>query len=151
MRIWSLHPKYLDKKGLVAVWRETLLAKSVLEGLTKGYKNHPQLLRFKTAKIPLDAINQYLSEIYKEAVFRNYKFNREKINWDFKDCKLSVTSGQIQFESEHLLNKLMTRDLNKYNELSGVKLFVPHQLFDVVEGEIEFWEKLSDKMMWNRK
>jgi hypothetical protein len=30
MRIWSLHPKYLDSKGLVALWRESLLAKNVL-------------------------------------------------------------------------------------------------------------------------
>ena len=50
MRIWSLHPRYLDAKGLVAVWRETLLAKHVLEGKTKGYKNHPQLNRFREVK-----------------------------------------------------------------------------------------------------
>ena len=64
MRIWSLHPKYLDSKGLVALWRETLLAKHVLEGKTKGYKNHPQLNRFKEIKDPIGVINQYLSEIY---------------------------------------------------------------------------------------
>ena len=52
MRIWSLHPKYLDTKGLVALWRETLLAKHVLEGKTKGYRNHPQLDRFKKAQNP---------------------------------------------------------------------------------------------------
>ncbi|MGH2666461.1 pyrimidine dimer DNA glycosylase/endonuclease V [Flavobacterium sp.] len=68
MRIWSLHPKYLDTKALVALWRETLLAKHVLEGKTKGYKNHPQLNRFKEAKYPIDSINQYLSEVYFEAV-----------------------------------------------------------------------------------
>jgi len=43
MRIWSLHPKYLDSKGMVALWREALLAKQVLLNKTKGYKNHPQL------------------------------------------------------------------------------------------------------------
>ena len=47
MRLWSVHPKYLDSKGLVALWREALLAKQVLEGGTKGYRNHPQLDRFK--------------------------------------------------------------------------------------------------------
>lgn len=46
MRIWSVHPSLLDAKGLVACWRETLLAQKVLQGLTKGYKNHPQLDRF---------------------------------------------------------------------------------------------------------
>ena len=67
MRIWSLHPKYLDTKGLVALWRERLLAKHVLEGRTVGYKNHPQLKRFQQAEIPVDCINQYLSHVYKKA------------------------------------------------------------------------------------
>ncbi|HEU5178767.1 MAG TPA: pyrimidine dimer DNA glycosylase/endonuclease V, partial [Burkholderiales bacterium] len=32
MRLWSLHPKYLDARGLVALWREALLAQAVLRG-----------------------------------------------------------------------------------------------------------------------
>ena len=84
MRLWSLHPSLLDTKGLVALWRESLLAKNVLENKTKGYKNHPQLIRFRTFANPGDAINYYLSEILKEAVRRNYNFDRTKINWDFK-------------------------------------------------------------------
>jgi len=47
LRLWSIHPKYLDYKGLVAVWREGLLAKRVLMGETKEYRDHPQLLRLK--------------------------------------------------------------------------------------------------------
>lgn len=43
MRLWSLHPQYLDAKGLVALWREGLLAQAVLAGQTRGYKRHPQL------------------------------------------------------------------------------------------------------------
>src|SRR6187549_2912202 len=99
MRIWSLHPKYLDTKGLVALWRETLLAKHVLEGKTKGYKNHPQLNRFKTTKAPLDSINQYLSEVYTEASRREFNFDKNKINWNFKKIKLSVTKGQLSYET----------------------------------------------------
>jgi len=71
MRIWSLHPKYLDTKGLVALWRETLLAQHVLEGKTKGYKNHPQLDRFKRSKKPIEVINQYLAGVYAEALTRS--------------------------------------------------------------------------------
>ena len=119
MRIWSLHPKYLDTKGLVALWRETLLAKKVLENKTKGYKNHPQLGRFKNAKDPLDAINQYLAEVHKEARRRQYNFDREKINWDFKKSKLIVTKGQIEFEKNHLLNKLEKRDVGKFREIKN--------------------------------
>jgi hypothetical protein len=43
MRLWSLHPQYLDPAGLVAVWREGLLARAVFAGQTTGYKHHPQL------------------------------------------------------------------------------------------------------------
>jgi hypothetical protein len=64
MRIWSIHPKYLDTKGIVALWREALLAKNVLEGKTKGYKNHPQLDRFKSASKPSDAINYYTYPLF---------------------------------------------------------------------------------------
>jgi hypothetical protein len=84
MRIWSLHPKYLDTKGLVAVWRETLLAKHVLEGKTKGYKHHPQLDRFKVSANPLETINYYLAVIHGEACNRQYTFNKEKVDWNFK-------------------------------------------------------------------
>src|SRR6185295_4973729 len=106
MRIWSIHPKYLDAKGLVALWRETLLTKHVLEGKTKGYKNHPQLDRFKKIKNPVDAINQYLSIVYTEALARGYDFNKQKINWKFKKRRIKVTAGQLEYEASHLLNKL---------------------------------------------
>ncbi len=36
MRIWTLHPQYLDRQGLVALWREGLLAQEVLRGQTRG-------------------------------------------------------------------------------------------------------------------
>src|SRR6187200_3317643 len=117
MRIWSLHPKYLDTKGLVALWRETLLAKHVLEGRTRGYKYHPQLNRFKKAKIPVDAINHYLIGIYNEACERNYHFDKEKIDWDARPVKLKVTDGQLAFERKHLLNKLRERDIEKYHQV----------------------------------
>src|SRR6185503_20356424 len=98
MRIWSIHPQYLDAKGLVALWREALLAKHVLEGRTKGYKNHPQLIRFKNAADPQKAINQYLAIVFEEACARGYQFDRKKINWRFKPVTLFVTRGQINFE-----------------------------------------------------
>jgi len=140
MRIWSLHPKYLDTKGLVAVWREALLAKNVLEGKTKGYKFHPQLSRFRQAKYPIDSINQYLADIYLEAENRNFHFDREKINWTFRKSKLTVTIGQIEYEVSHLLIKLEKRDYNKYIELKSNSRFDNHPIFKLIEGEIEEWE-----------
>lgn len=140
MRIWSLHPQYLDSKGLVALWRETLLAQYVLAGKTKGYKNHPQLNRFKEQEKPLQAINQYLAEVCIEAENRGYNFDRKKINWKFTPVKIKVPRGQMEYETKHLLKKLKTRDPKKYKELRTHKTFKPHTMFKVVAGDVEDWE-----------
>jgi hypothetical protein len=142
MRIWSLHPKYLDSKGLVALWREALLAKQVLKGTTKGYKNHPQLERFKNSKNPVDCINTYLNCVYKEALQRGYNFSKEKIDKNFKNCRLYVTSGQLKYEVSHLLGKLKKRDFRKYDELPKMKRFSPHPMFKIKPGGIEQWERI---------
>ncbi len=140
MRLWSIHPKYLDSKGFVAVWRETLLAKHVLEGKTKGYKNHPQLTRFKLQKLPVDSINYYLSEIFNESVRRNFKFDMDKVNWTFDKTKISVTNGQINFEFNHLLKKLEKRDPVRFRELKDLSGIEVHPIFELIEGEVESWE-----------
>ena len=140
MRIWSIHPKYLDTKGLVALWREALLAKCVLEGKTKGYRNHPQLYRFRQAGQPLDAIHHYLAVVYNEAFARGYRFDRNKIDWAFVPLKMEVTTGQIKYETEHLLTKLKQRDAVKFEELHQLYNFDPHPMFEVVDGGIEKWE-----------
>lgn len=143
MRIWSLHPKYLDTKGLVALWRETLLAKHVLEGRTKGYVNHPQLIRFKNAPAPVETINQYLAEIFEEASRRDYNFDKQKINWSFNPCKLTVTQGQLDYEVSHLLRKLRERDVKLFKQVKTFSSLDPHPLFDIIEGEIETWEVIT--------
>lgn len=140
MRIWSLHPRYLDAKGLVAAWRETLLAKYVLEGKTKGYKHHPQLDRFKRANSPTDAINRYLAEIYRNAAARGYKFDSSKFDPDCNPAPLTVTNGQLAYETQHLLQKLRVRDPERYREFLLVRDVEPHPLFCIVEGGVEEWE-----------
>ena len=140
MRIWSIHPKYLDTKGLVALWRESLLAKNVLEGNTKGYKNHSQLNRFKNSDNPLDAINQYLEAVYQESLKRGYFFNKEKFNILHKLVTLTVTSKQIEYERRHLLKKLEIRDKDRFNRFLIETKIDPHPLFKIVDGEIENWE-----------
>lgn len=142
MRIWSIHPRYLDTKGLVALWRETLLAKKVLENKTQGYKNHPQLQRFRESQNSLACINQYLADIYEEASKRNYSFDRKKIKPIFTRSTLPVTSGQIDFEIQHLKRKLKQRDRKKLKEIRTISKFESHPLFTIVPGEIESWEKV---------
>ncbi len=143
MRLWSLHPKYLDSKGLVALWREALLAKHVLAGKTKGYKHHPQLTRFKAASEPLACINQYLLAVYREAESRGYHFDKTKIDDKDYDGRLTVTDKQMAYEFQHLLNKLETRDPPRFAEIKATQDIQPHPLFSVIPGAIEDWEVVS--------
>ncbi|MFZ4707228.1 MAG: pyrimidine dimer DNA glycosylase/endonuclease V [Bacteroidales bacterium] len=140
MRIWSIHPKYLDTKGFVALWRETLLAKNVLEGKTTGYRNHPQLGRFKSCENPLDAINQYLSTIYDASVDRHYAFDSNKFIKPEVSIFITVSEGQLLFEFEHLLRKLKVREINLYTELRETKTILPHPMFKIIKGTVERWE-----------
>jgi len=142
MRIWSIHPEYLDAKGLVALWRETLLAKNVLEDKTKGYKNHPQLERFKAQTSPTACINSYLTKVYGEATKRNYNFNKEKIGSTKGSTTINVTSGQIEYEFTHLLKKIKIRDPEKYLKLKDCKNIKQFPTFKVIHGKIETWEKI---------
>jgi hypothetical protein len=143
MRIWSLHPKYLDTKGLLACWRETLLAKAVLNGNTRGYQNHPQLARFKLNNDPLNAINAYLAEIWNESDRRGYFFDKTKIDWNYEPVLIQVNDGQIAYELQHLLKKLETRDPAKYKLLKNLQKAEVHPVFKIVTGGIESWEKIT--------
>jgi hypothetical protein len=140
MRLWSISPQYLDTKGLVALWREALLARKVLEGTTKGYKNHPQLNRFKILAEPVSALDIYLNSVYQESLTRDYKFSRDKLkNLPFQS-KIPVTRGQIEFEFKHLLNKLEQRDMQRFLKIKGLEKIELHSIFVLVEGDIEDWE-----------
>jgi hypothetical protein len=146
VRLWSLNPRFLDRQGLLACWREGLLAQAVLLGKTKGYTNHPQLQRFKASRDPVGAIGRYLWGICQEGVSRGYRFNHEKIygiNWEIR---IPVTKSQITYETEHLEKKLRERrgfptdgsDVVQIGAEAGC-----HPIFYPVEGDVEPWEKRS--------
>lgn len=141
MRIWSLHPKYLDRQGLLACWRESLLAQKVLCEETRGYRQHPQLTRFKQSPDPLSAIATYLEGLAREADNRGYKFNRSKIRFPVKNWQLSVTKGQVLFEWEHLKIKLARRDSVRLSAYSGISVPECHPIFSLIPGDVESWEK----------
>lgn len=141
MRFWSIHPSYLDGKGLVALWRETLLAQKVLRGETVGYKNHPQLIRFKNTSTPTRAIARYLIEVAKEADLRNYNFDTTKILAPPSSKTIQVTSGQLKYELDHLINKLQQRNPSHLKTISQKKKILPHPQFTCIGGEREDWEK----------
>lgn len=144
MRIWSLHPSYLDWKGLGALWRETLLAQAVILGKTKGWKNHPQLDRFKYHPEPVKAVGFFLLKVHEEAIRRNYNYNFSKILEPTEKIGLtSITDGQLRYEYGILMERLQKRTPKKYQENSLIEEDVPrpHPLFRVVEGPPESWEK----------
>lgn len=140
MRLWSIHPKYLDAKGLVALWREGLLAQKVLLGKTKGYKNHPQLTRFRNHINPVGAIASYLRCVVEEAKTRGYNFDSNKIVNKSIKTDLLVNSGQIKYEFNHLLEKLNKRDPELYEKVKAIKIIKTHPLFRKKKGDIEDWE-----------
>jgi len=142
MRLWSLHPKYLDTKGLLAVWREALLARKVLEGNTLGYKNHPQLARFRVSSDPISAINFFLQNVYDESCKRGFCFDRSKLQ-NSKPVSIPVTSGQIAFEGTHLKNKLFRRSPKDLDTLVKIEKLDLNPVFFLVEGKVESWEKIS--------
>lgn len=153
MRLWSIDLKYLDTKGLVTLWRESLLAKNVLENKTKGYKNHPQLIRFQKSKNPIGAINFYLKLIHDESLSRKYNFNKDKFSANNKIDKINVTDKQLEYEFKHLQKKLSLRDKQKYNSNLSITKIEPNDLFIEIKGDIEQWEKilLTDSKILNYK
>lgn len=142
MRLWSIHPKYLDSKGLVALWREALLAQKVLQGKTAGYRRHPQLIRFRNTRHPEGAIAVYLRGILLEAKERDYNFDSEKILPHFYQSKIEVTSGQVEYEFRHLKEKLEIRDIERAKILRSTAKIDLHPLFRERDGDIEPWEKI---------
>lgn len=141
MRLWSLHPQYLDSQGLVALWREALLAQAVLRGLTRGYQHHPQLNRFRDHKTPMAAIGVYLSTVQREATSRQYAFDKSRIGAARTSEPIAVTSGQLQYEWGHLLAKLAVRDPARHARLLPMQVIECHPLFKEVPGGVASWER----------
>lgn len=141
MRLWTLHPRYLDARGLVALWREALLAKAVLRGETRGYRHHPQLARFRAHAAPRFAINAYLAAVHAEATARGYKFDRRKIGPVRALTPIAATSGQIEYERRHLMRKLAVRDAARHRLWRGTKTLKCHPLFRRVRGPVAAWER----------
>lgn len=141
MRLWTLHPKYLDPQGLVALWREALLAQAVLRGRTKGYRHHPQLHRFNAQAAPRSAINAYLAAVHSEASRRGYSFDALKLGPVRARGRIQATTGQLSLEWHHLLRKLRGRSPPAYRQWRKLASPECHPLFVVVPGPVASWER----------
>ena len=138
MRLWSLHPRYLDRAGLTACWREALLAQAVLRGETRGYRSHPQLERFRECSVPERALGTYLTAVQEEATRRGYSFDASKIR-DAGEERIDVTAGQLALERAHLAAKLASRDPERLGALDEDP--EPHPMFRAVPGPVASWER----------
>jgi len=141
MRLWSLHPRYLDPRGLVALWREALLARAVLRDRTKGYRSHPQLQRFQAHSRPRSAISAYLSAVHAEAASRGYSFDSRKVGPVRSVQRIVVADGQLQHEWEDLLRKLSARSPKYYRQWRHVRKPECHPLLELRPGPVEPWER----------
>lgn len=140
MRLWTVHPRFLDSKGLTAVWREGLLARKVLRGETTGYVRHPQLTRFRAHPDPLAAIDAYLAGVLREARNRGYNFDGSKIDERAEAAPIREHTGQLDYEWRHLLAKLETRAPDRFEDSRNLKP-AAHPLFVLVQGDVRDWEK----------
>jgi pyrimidine dimer DNA glycosylase len=142
MRLWSLHPSLLDRAGLVALWREALLAQKVLAGTTKGYRHHPQLDRFRQSRHPSRAIASYLWSVADEAKERGYAFDVAKIAMRRGRVSIPVTNGQLAYELAHLKQKLRQRDPKRLQLVSKRESVKVNSVFKAVDGPIAPWERI---------
>lgn len=145
MRLWTVHPRYLDPQGLVALWREALLAQAVLAGRTRGYTKHPQLQRFARHAQPFVAIGAYLQAVYNEAHARGYRFDASKIMHiqnAHTVAPIEATLGQLDYEWQHLGRKLAVRNPSWYAGWQGEPQPQPHPLFVLISGPVQDWERV---------
>ena len=141
MRLWTIHPRYLDAKGLVAAWREALLAQKVLAGGTRGYTQHPQLARFRAQAQPVPAVAAFLAGLADEADARGYHFDASKIVRPVFKGQIEETRGQLLYEWEHLRAKLRARSPEISHRHRTVKMPDAHPLFRIVPGDVREWER----------
>jgi hypothetical protein len=145
MRLWTIHPRYLDRQGLLALWREGLLAQAVLLGRTKGYTRHPQLTRFRRCPSPIESISAYLDAVHAEALRRGYRFDRTKIERCGIPASIPETKGQLLYEWRHLRSKLRARSPEHYLSIRRIKEPEPHPLFTIITGNVRDWEKIKSE------
>jgi hypothetical protein len=144
MRIWSLHPRYLDYQGLTACWRETLLAQAVLAGRTRGYRNHPQLDRFRSQTDPVAAVCLYLHGLADEADDRGYRYDRARVDRLAKPAPtIAVSTGQLALEWAWLRAKLTARNPSHLDRWTDIVQPEPHPIFHVIDGPVAPWERVT--------
>lgn len=133
MRIWKVHPKYLDQKGLSGQWFEAIIAKNSLISKDGYWYNNPQMDIFKNSEDPIDAVNSYLEEVWVEGIRRGYKFKSEYFDDYCPLVTIPITHEDLYSDMNLLGDRVHKRDIDWYNDIwmTGMRV-VPHPLFKVI-------------------
>jgi hypothetical protein len=147
VRLWSIHPCYLDPPGLGGLWREALLAQRVVEGRTAAYRHHPQARRVLDQADPWGAIHDYLLGVWEEGRRRGYHYDRSRISEHSGGHLMEVPRGQIEYELALLRYKLAERNRDFLSRLPTFERTLSHPSIRIVEGGIAPWERPRDEVL----
>lgn len=141
MRLWSIHPRYLDPAGLCGLWREALLAQRVVEGRTLAYRRHPQVCRLLQEDDPPGAMHAYLQGVWEEGDSRGYCLDRARITPCTSSAPMAAPQGQLEYELVLLALKLRLRNPAFLDALPRVEEVEPHPSIRPVPGGAAWWER----------
>lgn len=136
MRLWTLHPKYLDSEGLMAVWRDALRARRLLKEETDGDSDHPQLTRFRETDHPADAIECYLQTVFEEARERDVSFDASKLHTPVRNVRIEETEDRLLYEWHRLLDKLRERQPPLFRKIKDLERPDAHPMFTIIEDDV---------------
>lgn len=160
MRLWTIHPKYLDGKRLTSQWKEGIQMMHIWKEIGEnpepakrlGYVSHPQVRRLSNLLVADSGLislllHQHLTAVHEESVQRSYSFNKKLIDDLAPDCKnapkVYVTMGQVAYEFA-----LMATKNNEWSQKVAIDPYMLcNPIFQVVSGSIESWEKTKDEVL----
>lgn len=131
----------------MALWREALLAWTVLQGEARGYTRHSQLERFRDCAEPCLVINMYLAGVHVEATARGGHFDANKIGSVQPVPSLDVNVGQLAYEWSHLETRPLTRSPVWWKQWRGVRVPECHPLFQRRPGPMAARERVCGAWM----
>lgn len=132
MRLLSIHPKYLDKHALIALWREGLLAQKALSDGASVGKDSVHLVNFKNKANPVRAIGSYLSFVAAEGAKQGCRLNHERIlHPNFDNGFMEADAEQMVVEFEQLKARLKMRDKPKFKTLKDMRKIEANPVFNL--------------------
>lgn len=145
MHIWSLHPKYLDRRELKATWEYGLRALTFLTSSTGPGKFSPELSRFRTQAHPRITLVKYLRCLAEEAARRGIKLDTSLLPRipNITTAKIPIDAAQLDYEWQLLIRRQLGRSPRFIRRFTSSPAHDPNPLFYVREGgAVAAWQQL---------